>query len=212
MELFCPWKLNSQLIGWRKFLRHCLQSFPKNCRVGWKWSWLVLVGGWLGRSHLTGILSRKYPPLNSTKLATLVQKTTFYQPSYHGSHFGFDTWWSIMINAWHYEWDMIKKQYSSRTYILYGMRCFHTFSAKELIQQIIWKLNLGFQLFVIHPRKALFIRFWYSPSFDWVQMSPITAHIERPKGIARNLSTVKNTKQSKITHRKKELLFYIINL
>ena len=40
--------------------------------------------------------------------------------------------------------------------------------------------------------------FWYSPAFDWVQISPITAHIERPKGIARNFSAVKNTTQSRI--------------
>ena len=75
--------------------------------VGWL-SHLV-VGGWLGRSHLTGILSRKYPPLNSQKLATLVQKTTFYQASHQGSIFGFN-----MTNTWHYERKMIIRQYSSR--------------------------------------------------------------------------------------------------
>ena len=35
-------------------------------------------------------------------------------------------------------------------------------------------------------------------TFDGAQMSPIAAHIERPKGIAGNFSAVKNAKQSTI--------------
>ena len=70
----------------------------------WGWGWVEVklvgwatwsVGGWLGRkSHLTGILSRKYPPLNSPKFATLSQKTTFYRASHQGYHSRSVTVWS----------------------------------------------------------------------------------------------------------------------
>ena len=169
------------LVGWVGWL--C-------CWVGW-WGLVGWLVGWLvvwkplDGNFVSQISSTQ---LNSPKLSTLLQKTTFYRASHQWSFFR--VWYyliQIYLTLWKRD-DHPKHTNSIKCVVLIQFPL--ESSPNRSSTNSIWGSSY---LWFTQEKPCKPIR-WYSPAFDWVQISPITAHIERPKGIAGNVSTVKNTK------------------